>query len=512
VAALVLGGAVLVALLSARSYAGNWNDGSRLATVECLVEYHTFVIDHSIFVAVPGTRTHDEEEAEADEKGARSSCPYLPWAKNLVEGGTLDKLYINGHYYSDKSPVPALWLAGVYQVWRWCAGPSAGERPDWFCYLMTLVSSGLGYVLTVWCVYRLGGVLGLSLPLRLLLTASLALATVALPYSQFVNNHNLLLGVVAALVLNLALLASEPHWKIWRIAVVGTLVGLGYTIDLGAGPVLFASTLALVAYRSWRRAGTLWAPCHLVTLSAFLLGATPWLLLHHALNYAVGGTLVPANAVAEYFRWPGCPFTPETMTGGWKHEGLGSFLLYAVALLVGKRGFLVYNLPLLLAVLAVVSLLRRRVAEWPELLWAAAWAGGTWLLYAANSNNYSGACCSIRWFVPLLAPGYLVLAVWLKHHPEGKIPLLLLSVWAGVLVVTMTRRGPWDDHLPHFLWPTVALAVASWSGYEWWRLRRLARSAEESAGPVSIAVAGHFSIPTELERRQPLDESTAEAK
>jgi ankyrin repeat protein len=30
------------------------------------------------------------------------------------------------------------------------------------------------------------------------------------------------------------------------------------------------------------------------------------------------------------------------------------------------------------------------------LMLAAAWCGGTWLLYAATSRNYSGANCTIR--------------------------------------------------------------------------------------------------------------------
>jgi len=35
---LVLCGAIAVALFSCRNYAGGWNDGSRLATVEALVD------------------------------------------------------------------------------------------------------------------------------------------------------------------------------------------------------------------------------------------------------------------------------------------------------------------------------------------------------------------------------------------------------------------------------------------------------------------------------------------
>ena len=57
-AALVLAGATAIALVSASDYAGGANDGSRLATVESLVDYHTLAIDHSIFVQVP---RQDEE-------------------------------------------------------------------------------------------------------------------------------------------------------------------------------------------------------------------------------------------------------------------------------------------------------------------------------------------------------------------------------------------------------------------------------------------------------------------
>jgi hypothetical protein len=448
VACLVLAGATLIALLCARLYAGCWNDGSRLAAVECLVDRHTFAIDDSIFVRVP-------------PGGRGVPSPYWPLARDLQKEGTKDKLYIAGHYYSDKSPVPAVLLAGVYQVARWCTGLTARLWPAGFCYLMTLVSSGLSFVVAVWCVYRLGGSLGLAVPARLLLAASLALGTVALPYAEYVNNHSLLLGVAAALLLGLVACADRQRVGFWQVFGLGTLAGLGYSIDLGAGPVLLLCTFALILYRSYRRAGVLRSSCHLVTASAFLLGALPWLALHHALNYAVGGTWVPANAVAAYFRWPDCPFTEQTMTGGWKHDGPRSFLVYAAALLAGKRGFLTHNLPLLLTVPAVPLLLWRRVREWPELVWGTAWAAGTWLLYSANSNNYAGACCSIRWFVPLLAPGYYALAVWLKYHPRARTDLFLLSACGGLLVITMAKRGPWNDHLLPYFWPIVGLAVGS---------------------------------------------------
>jgi hypothetical protein len=352
--------AAFIAVLSARSDVGGWQDGSRFATVEALVDYHTLAIDDSIFAA-----------------------------------GTCDKLYIRGHFYADK-PVPALLLSGVYQVWQWCGGAVARERPETFCQLLTLAGSGLAYVIAVGCVYRLGRRFRLPAAVRLALTGSFALATVALPYSEYVNTHIMLLAVGAAAFLNLAALAEETAagrvpWL--RLGGLGTLAGLGYTLDLGAGPVLLLSLLAMVACRT-RRAGP---------VAVFLVAALPWLLTHHALNYAVGGTIRPVNSVPEYSAWPGSPFTATNLTGSWKH-GAGHFLVYAAALLGGKRGFLGHNLPLFLALPGVVVLLRRRPAEWVEILGGCGWCAGTWLLYAALSNNYAGVCCSVRWFVPLLAP------------------------------------------------------------------------------------------------------------
>src|SRR5262249_13483019 len=46
---LVLIASGAVAAGSARPFAGSWNDGSRLAAVESLVDAHTFAIDDSIF-------------------------------------------------------------------------------------------------------------------------------------------------------------------------------------------------------------------------------------------------------------------------------------------------------------------------------------------------------------------------------------------------------------------------------------------------------------------------------
>jgi hypothetical protein len=287
---------------------------------------------------------------------------------------------------------------------------------------------------------------------------------VALPYAAEVNGHILLLGVVAPLMLGLVRLAEaraagRMPWG--RLAGLGALTGLGYTIDLGVGPVLVACAAALVAWRCRRPAA----------LALFALAALPWLLLHHAVNYALGGTFVPAGAVPAYFAWPGSPWNAENMTGGWKHASLDRFLDYAATMLVGSRGFLCHNLPLLLLLPSLPLLLRRR-PERPEVLFALGLCGGVWLMYAANSRNYSGGCLSVRWFVPLLAPAYYLLAVVLRRRPGALADLLVLSAGGAVLTAVAWRNGPWLSIDAEYYWPTLAATLLAWGACRAWLWRR----------------------------------------
>jgi hypothetical protein len=454
-----------VAIVSARGYAGSWNDGSRLATVECLVDYHTLAIEQSIFVAVP-----------ADHAPYDGSDPVI------LRYGTLDKLYIDGHFYSDKSPVPALLLAGVYQVLQWCTAWTARDHPWAFCYCLTLASSGLAYVMAVVSIFLLGRPLRLPEELRWLVTASFALATVAPAYARQVNSHILFLGVAAVLFLRLAWLAEQAHTGRIRsrgLLTLGSLAGLGYTLDLGTGPVLLVCVAAWTAFRC-RSLGA---------VGLLVLSAAPWLAAHHLVNYAVGATWAPANTVPEYLDWPGSIFGPSNMTGTWKHD-LGSFTAYASSLFFGKRGFVLHNLPLWLFPAAVIALLRRRPAELPEVVCACAWFGGTWLLYAVASNNSSGLCCSVRWFLPLLVPAYLVLGLYLREVPARSRDMLILSGWGALLACCMWYQGPWMRRtLPYvWFWALQAGAIVAWQlRAQWpsnttWRSRLIRRKRAYSKG------------------------------
>jgi hypothetical protein len=439
----VLIGAAVVAILSAEPFAGSWNDGGRLATVESLVDRGTLAIDDSIFVNVPP-----------------GSSPYAV-DNPFLRDGTRDKLFIDGHYYSHHSPVPAFFMAGAYRIWRWAGGPSAVERFDRYCWFINLISSGLAFVIAVGCLFAIGGRIGLPLGQRLLFTVFFGLGTVALPYAQHVNNHVLFLAAAAWLFL-LLLKANRDGWTTRQMLGIGTAVGIAYTIDLGAGPMLVVvvAGLFIVERLSPRQ------------IACAGLAAFPWFLFYHAVNWSIGGTFGPASRVPEYLCWPGSPFNAYSMTGSWQQPTLYNAMLYALDMLFLKKGFLGHNLLIFLPLFALPWLVRSRYPERRIVVAGLVWSVSVWLLYSATSTNQSGACCSVRWFVPLLVPAFVALAVVLRERPELRTDACILGA-GGVLVgLCMARVGTWQMRAVPGYWTLYPSTIFVWGSYRYWRWKR----------------------------------------
>jgi hypothetical protein len=444
--------ACFVALVSARPFAGAWNDGSRLASVESIVDHHTFAIDDSIFVKVPPALVQ------------AGYSPYDPDNPLLIYTGTLDKLFINEHYYSDKPYLVSLLIAIEYQVWQWLGGPTFAQRPDLVCYFLTVTTSGLAYVLTIWWLYRLTCHLGLKRSIRLTLIGALGFSTVALPYVRHVNNHILLLSVMMGMLYSMIRMKDallEGKQSSWRIAWFGLLVGIGYGLDLGLGPVLVGSSFIWILFRT--------RSFRLTTI--FLLSSTPWIGMQLGLNLAIGGVIKPINSVPEYLHWPGSPFDSNNMTGLFRHSP-GKLVVYSLALLFGKHGFIGHNLPLFLAIGGLFLLLRRSHSNWPELLFASIFCIGGWGLYSLFSNNYGGACCSIRWFVPFLACGFYIVAELIKQYPQYRWDLYAFASWGAAMGMVMWYGGPWIVKMVPMYWPIQVSGLITWGATRYYLHRQ----------------------------------------
>lgn len=429
--ALAVAAAAAIALIGARSYAGGWNDGSRLAAVESIADHHTLAIDDSIYV--------DPSRAARD-----APPPYGPPASTT----TLDRVRIGGRFYSDKPYVLSGVLAGAYLVLREATGLRASQRPDRFAWWMTVLSAGLGYVAAVAGIHRLAR-RRLAPGRAAFVTASFALGTVALPYSRHVNSHDVMLAIVTWIVVEWDAIASPANGVTLRRAVVaGVLAGAGYAVEPGIGPLLLAATLAQLAIAD--RASP-------ATLTACAVAAAPFAIAHHAINLAIGGTLAPANMNVAALAWPGSPFDAATMTGRWTHDSAWGFAGYGLGLLAGPRGFVTHNLAIALApVLAAQAVRDGPAGERGTVVIAAALSFAVWILYAALSTNYSGECVSIRWFVPLLAPAYFMLIAGLRRRPALFPVFVALAAWGFAMAPLMWWKGPWSARLIPFYWLWIA--------------------------------------------------------
>jgi hypothetical protein len=444
IGALVFVTALGFALLSARDYAGGWRDGSQLATTESLVDYRTFAIERSIFVHVPS------------RPGAS------PYGENnlLNQYGTRDVVMIGGKLYSGKPPLPSLLIAMVYAVAQRSIGLVARQNPRLFCYLMTAASSGIAYAVSLWCMFRIGSRVGLSCRGALLLATSFGFATVAVAYVQAVNNHILVMAVVSALILNMLRLKEtlrNGKSSTRNLLAVGALSGLGYAMEQGSGTVLLVVTTSWAIYRTRS----------IRALLLFAVGATPWIVAHHATIFVIGHALRPLNSVPAYDAFPGAAFAPTDMTGIWHDRSTLKTIGYAFDMLFGRRGFIGYNLALYLSLVATWQLIVTRNEDLPEVVFAGCYGVGTWILYSLLSNNYSGVCTSIRWFVPLLASGYYLLALFLKEQPQFWPDFLILSGWGLLLGARLWWQGPWESHFGFFYYPLQAAALLSWAAYRW---------------------------------------------
>jgi hypothetical protein len=259
----------------------------------------------------------------------------------------------------------------------------------------------------------------------------------------------------------------------WRSLLgLGTLAGLGFNLDFGSGPPLVAAVFAVVAWRA-RRPGP---------VLVFALAVLPWVAAGVGINYAVGGVWKPLNMYPEHFRFPGTPFTEQNLTGFMRHRPLDQ-LLYAGGMLVGKHGFWNHNLPLLLAAAAGWRVMRHPFPGRPELLALLGWCTATWLMYGVLSNNMGGGCCSIRWFVPFLAPGFWWLAVLLRERPEFRPDFVVLSGWGAVLAGLMWWKGPWTLRMIPLMWPVVGAAVLTWGIVVWRRWKITAKTGGTTTVP-----------------------------
>jgi hypothetical protein len=457
------------------SHVGSFNDRSRMAAVESLVHRGTWIIDES------------------------------PFAR------TVDRIYVDGHFYSDKPPVLTFIASGVYAVlhkgfhltldasWcdldespchcrAFCSGRS-DENPDWAYYLLTLALVGLPSALMLALFYHITGLFGFDNPAALLLTATLGLATQVFPYSTVFNSHIpaaacLLASFYALLKVRLLEAQAGHNTRRW-LFVAGLLAALALTFDLGTG-LFFVAFFGYAAWETLAHPGTTGAvagqisgqeqfrppgtgrvPGLFATLASaakrlpwpYLLGGLLPIALMAFLDYQIVGNPLPPYMYTPGYDYPGSRF-PQTIAG---NRGPENVLAYGLRLLFGDHGLFALSPVLLWAVVALVWVWRDHRSH---LRGTAALVGLTSSLFALYfiffTDNFGGAAYGPRWytvFIPLLF--FFVAATWGNRISPGSevaesvfwTRRLLFVALAAISLFNSTQGAlnPWRTATP-LLW------------------------------------------------------------
>jgi len=422
-----------------------WGDASRLATIQSLVERGTWRIDESPFMHQTG-----------------------------------DKVFLEGHFYSEKLPLFQAIAAVPYGLMYHLGG--ARMRLDscppgeicvykWLTFLMVGIPSAVMLAVFYWAVAQRQ----LSIWRGLFATFSLAFASMVWPYSLTFNHHT---AAAACLFVAFCLVTDQKS-----LFGAGLLCGLAASFDVLAGPI-GAALLAVAFVRSRWKSGL------------FVLGTLPPIVATMFFNYQIWHSVLPAYFAAEGYNYPGSVWD-STLAA---HHPPGDVLDYAFKYLIGERGFFSHSPILLWGLAGLILVLLKRghpLRRESAILSLGMLAPLAYLL--TRTNHYGGWAYSERfliilvpllfYYVPFALPSATLLrkppAGWLKGWGLAKvlpavclaallvisIALSALSAWQGVnhtwreshpLIYPYTNTEP----------PYLALRIRL-TGRDWQRLTSL---------------------------------------
>ena len=386
---------VALALVATHAAPGSWNAASRIATVQSLVESQTFVIDNTAFI------------------------------------GTGDKVFIGGHFYSDKPPIPAVLGAAVYwPLYHAGIGLHLGSSIPY--YVVTLLTVRLFWLLATLAFFSSLAYTVLDAQKRFLATVALCLGSLYFSWSSTYNSHALAASFLGIGFYFLLRARFEPAVKS-NLGVAAFFLSLASTADVPTG-IFYALFLLYVLRDPRLRACIIF---YLLPLLATLLPAL-------AITYSMHHSIVPVQIVASYFQYPGSPWVGTDQLSGIHANNAQFAVTYALSALVGPKGFLLYNPIIAIALWGLVRAIRDQGRFYYEAIVVAAGSSAVVLYYLMATNNYGGWSYSIRWFVPLLPLLFFFLYPYFESYSPNRARPFRVLLCVAIVIAFVGAIDPWS--------------------------------------------------------------------
>lgn len=429
---------LLFALLT-KTHPSGWGDYSRMAQVQSLAEHGSLIIDQSMFVT------------------------------------TGDKYFFNGHFYSDKPPILALYAVPFYIVLK-SIGISFQNNVNLAYYLTTLCSIGSL------------SALGLTLFRRILknynrssdewadiATFLTGAGSLILPYSLLFNNHIasgvlILVGFYCILELNRC---KNPMNAIYA----GLLFSLAGSIDITC--FLFIPFMLLCCLRQSIGNGV-----------RFVIACLPMIALYLTLTLYTSGSFTPPAMNPALWDYPGSVFGAANLSGVAKHEDPIAILHYAFHMLIGNRGLFSHAPLLLLSAIALAVTYKRNWGSQYKVEYGCLFLASLTFIgsYVFRTVDYSGDAFGVRWFSSLMLILCLPIAALEGEVRRSSSTMRTLFTWIAYLSFLIAMIGAYRPFtslpgslLEERLYPTNTI----WANVGF-ILTDLSRSGSEKKNLVSI--------------------------
>lgn len=389
---------LLFALLT-KTEAISWNDTSRMAQIQSLVEHRTLIIDNSIFF------------------------------------DTGDKYFFNNHFYSDKPPLLALYASPFYFFLK-KLGLSFESHSQLTYYLITLLSIGSLSALGL-TVFRkiVREFFHASNEWADIITFITATGTLILPYSLIFNNH--IPSGVLILIGFYYLLNYKINSKFNNIFYSGFFLSYAVTIDIGC--FLFIPFITIYFFQKSPKAGL-----------SFAISCTPMIAIYLFLNLYTSGSLIPPAMNASLWDYPESSFNQESLSGLATHNNVFGFLFYSFHMLVGNRGLLSHNPILLLSIVGLLVICKKKlqVPYKTEYLYILFISFLYVFIYLVRTTNYSGSAFGVRWFASLILILCLAMAyVESKFKLSKSIKFIFISIMCLSIFISLVGAYNPFSHL-----------------------------------------------------------------
>ncbi len=373
-----------------------WNEASRMALTQSLVEQHRFSIDESVFVS------------------------------------TGDKVFIGNHFYSDKPPLPSLLAALVYYP-LYHAGFDLDFGWNLAYFLIILLTVKMFWLLSVLAFSRSLEYTPASIQHRHWFVLLFAFTSLSFTWSATFNNHSMAGSslMIAFLFYIKGISRKEKYSLLWS----GLFFGLAGAMDIPTS--IFFIGFAVLIFLNQRNG-------HNSRL--FLLGGLIPIGIHLGINYSIGGTLLPLQIIPEFFNYEGSTWIGSDTLSGVESNSLYFTLKYACLSLLGPRGFLWYNPILLLLIPLAIRAIRRRGFLRAEAVIILSCSIILLTYYFVFSSNFGGWSYSIRWFIPILPLLYIFIydIEYMLHVKHGK-QLLYILIGTATLIAIVGQINPWSS-------------------------------------------------------------------